>query len=115
MKQYIKLTGSDYKKMYRRKRIKNKFRYKKHLQFLAEGCTSFTTPAFPVDKYGNYVDMKNNSEELAYYKRLHRSNHKNGVNQYCKKCLNKAVRNYTGDLLNNCSYKKCFEYWYIIC
>lgn len=109
----IKLTATDYKKLKRRKRLKNDIKYKSHIKTLADNCQWYPSPAILIDeiwiKEIGYAD-----NPKPYYKRLFRGRHKHNRYWFYKRYANRIVRRYKGELHSGGSYKKCFDYWWTV-
>ena len=96
--------------------------YKQHLKFLAEIAPGHPSPSTPRDKNRRYTPPNGRSrfyphdevEEIVYYKRCYKSHH--GGNKKAKKCSDKAVRRFNGELKSKSNqYHKIYDYWHEIC
>lgn len=97
------MTYSDYRKMKRRRRIKNTHTYKERVKSLAKNSNFYPSPA--------YAKFKNNTDEIIYYRRAYASDF--GDTRFIKKETNKKVRNINNEFRKkSCDYKRAYEYWW---
>lgn len=111
------------KRSNRKKRSKRErdLKHKNHLKYLAENTSGHPSPAYPVDKNGNYyisdpewlIWFPDDAEqEFAYYKRRYRSSGKRSSSNYHKKMSNRKIRRYKGEISNGWNCHKLYDYWW---
>lgn len=102
------MTYSDYRKMKRRKRIKNNYGHKRHLKNLANNSDFFPSSAYAV-----YKDNDRNDDNILYYKRAYASDY--GDTKFIKRQTNKRIRKMKYDFRKkSCDYRKTFDYWWTL-
>ena len=107
---YREEIGNKNRDRYRKKRKRDN-KYKRHLKFLAE-YSSYPHPAYAMDKNRDYI--RENICDTVYYRRAYRGNHKNSASFYYKRRANRMVRRYKDKIQKGGSYRKVFDYWWIV-
>lgn len=94
-----------------KKKRKNKrerdLKYKRRLKYLATYCNWHPSPAVYIDE----IFIRGQGwvkSPKPYYKRIYRSKR----SEYFKKCSNKAIRRYKGELHNGWMCHKIFDFWW---